>query len=92
MKLRILLMCVGLGFAMPAVATADVPSQAFFDNPPPNNSMPSGTWVDLPDGVAVRPYVKSLMVINGAQTQTVFSGGAGAADDLAVGPHPERGR
>lgn len=42
-----------------------------------------GTWSDLPGGVAARPFVKSLKVINGGSSVTVFSGGVGAA--AAVG-------
>jgi hypothetical protein len=66
-------------------AMADVPSQAYMDNPPPDSSMTTGSWADLPNGVAVRPYVKSLTVINGTQAQTVFNGAADAASSVQVG-------
>lgn len=77
-----------LALACPTAATAmsTMPDQAFMDSPPAGNSMSGGTWADLPDGPAVRPFVKSIAVVNGGQSTTVFaSGGATAAQNVQIG-------
>ena len=71
--------------AAPAALAYDMPSQEFMDNPPADSSMTSGSWADLDNGVASRPYVKSLTVVNGSEATTVFSGGVAASSSAQVG-------
>jgi hypothetical protein len=84
-----LLLCGALLLTAPAVAVADpptmAPGQEFSDQAGPGSGMANGTWSDLPGGVAARPYVKSLTVINGGQSVPVFSGGVSAAGEVASG-------
>ncbi|HZO37512.1 MAG TPA: hypothetical protein VFB41_11635 [Solirubrobacteraceae bacterium] len=61
-----------------------MPSQEFVDAPMPG-SPNNATWSDLPGGLAARPYVKSLAVVNGSQRTTVFSGGVDAAKSVRTG-------
>jgi len=75
-----------LVFPGTALAVFDqMPSQDWMDNTPPDSSMTSGTWSDMPDGAAVRPYIKSLSVINDGHSEPVFAGDASAAAAVPVG-------
>ena len=87
MKLHAPLLAGLVSLACPtaALAQGQMPDQGFMDNPPAGNSMSSGTWADMPDGPAVRPYVKSIAVVNGDQSTTVFSGDRSAAQNVQVG-------
>lgn len=85
---RPLSLLVGLlALASPSAAGAMsyMPDQGYMDSPPAENSMSGGTWADLPNGPAVRPYVKSLSVVNGATVTPVFSGGPTAAQNVQDG-------
>jgi len=73
----------GLLAAQPigTVAAADgnmltgMPTQAFYDG---TSGQPSssnqGTWTDLPGGIASRPYVQSLSLVNDGVTTPLISG------------------
>jgi hypothetical protein len=83
------LLCASLGLALvvpgQAWALDQAPSQDFMDNPPADSSMTGGSWADMDGGVAARPFIKSLTVVNGAEATPVFSGGVGAASGVAIG-------
>lgn len=68
-----------------AAPPTTMPSQEFVDAPMPGSSMSGATWSDLPGGLAARPYVKSLTVVNGGDRATVFSGGVDAAKNVRTG-------
>jgi hypothetical protein len=78
-----LALAAGLSGVLPAtVAHADpasdgMPSQAQTDlaASDPSNSMHSSGWADVPGGVAGRPYVSSLTVINGDTSTPVVTSG-----------------
>lgn len=78
-----------LAFAFPSLAGAEVPTmmpgQASMDSPMPGGGMGQGTWSDMAGGLTARPYVKSLAVVNGGSSTTVFSGGVDAAASVPVG-------
>lgn len=78
-----------LCFAFPSLADAEVPmmmpSQASMDSPMPGSGMGQGTWSDMAGGLTARPYIKSLAVVNGGSSTTVFSGGIDAAASVPVG-------
>lgn len=88
-RLLAVVSCVALMGAMAVAAFAapptTMPSQEFVDAPMPGSNMTGGTWSDLPGGLAARPYVKSLTVVNGSQRVPVFSGGVDAAKNVRTG-------
>lgn len=78
---------LGIALVLPGQASAldQAPSQDFMDNPPPDSSMTGGSWADMNGGVAARPFIKSLTVVNGSESTPVFSGGVGAASSVGIG-------
>ena len=59
-----------------SAATSDgTPGQDTMDGGRGSESMTQGTWADLPSGPSVRPYLKSLAVVNGGMSETVYTGG-----------------
>jgi hypothetical protein len=81
---RLLALLVALAaLAVPSAAFADMPSQAATDTPGPGN--PGATWSDIPDGTAQRPFIESITVVNGAQSQKVFDAATQAASAVQVG-------
>ena len=58
-----------------------MPSQASVDlsSSDPSNSTGQAGWADMAGGVAGRPYVKSLTVINGATATPVVTDGSTAS-------------
>jgi hypothetical protein len=75
---------------LPSVALADapplmMPGQDQMDQHQPGSGMQGGTWSDLARGVAARPYIKSLSVINGDRSVQVFAGGIDAAWQVPTG-------
>jgi hypothetical protein len=87
------LLTLGATFAalvVPSIAIADappltMPGQDQMDEHQPGSGMQGGAWSDLARGVAARPYIKSLTVINGDQSVRVFSGGVDAAWRVPAG-------
>lgn len=88
--------CAALLLAAPA-ASADVsmfsPGQGELDGTVPT-TMTGGNWSNLAGGVAARPFVKSLKVVNGGSVVAQFSGdvnaayGARADGDVAAAVSP----
>lgn len=76
---------VALAGPAAAAASSSMPDQGFMDSPPAGNSMSGGTWADMPSGATVRPYIKSLSVVNGTTVTPVFSGGPTAAQNVQIG-------
>jgi len=75
-----------LVLAPPAAALSDgMPGQATMDGGPGSESMSGGTWADLPSGTTVRPFLKRLTVVNGATSETVYTGGAGGTGPTQIG-------
>ena len=72
---------------LPSAARASQmsPGQAQLDQRQPGSSLTGGTWSDLEGGVAARPYVKSISVVDGGGSTQVFSGGVEAAAGVAQG-------
>ena len=64
---------------MPSQATVDLSSSD------PGNSTGQAGWADMAGGVAARPYVKSLTVINGATATPVVTDGSTASGPPPVG-------
>jgi hypothetical protein len=64
---------------MPSQATADLSSSD------PGNSTGQAGWADMPGGVAARPYVRSLTVINGATATPVVTDGGPTSERPPVG-------
>jgi hypothetical protein len=64
---------------MPSQATADLSSSD------PANSTGQAGWADMPGGVAARPYVRSLTVINGATATPVVTNGGPTSERPPVG-------
>ena len=64
-----------------------MPSQASTDlaSTDPSNTTGQAGWGDLAAGVAARPYVTSLTVINGSQSTPVIVNGTTTADDPQAG-------
>lgn len=60
-----------------------MPGQAGLDVVAPSN-MPSGLWGDAPGGVAGRPYVKTLNLVNGSVTTPVITNGSATTAESSV--------
>jgi len=87
LKTLLLFASLGIALVLPgqALALDQSPSQEYMDNPPADSSMTGGSWADMDGGVAARPFIKSLTVVNGLESTPVFSGGVHAASDVAIG-------
>jgi hypothetical protein len=87
LKTLLLFASLAIALVLPgrALALDQAPSQEFMDNPPADSSMSGGSWADMDGGVAARPFIKSLTVVNGSESTPVFSGGVHAASDVAIG-------
>jgi hypothetical protein len=81
------------GTTQPPVAHAGtavsdgMPSQAMvdFSSSDPRNSTGQAGWADMAGGVAARPFVRSLTVINGATSTPVVTDGTTASEPPPVG-------
>ena len=83
-RLVTVLSIVSLGAAAAVASGAmfsGIPSQVTNDGSAADAgfSGSSGLWGDLPGGVAARPYVRSLSVVNGGTTTQVISDGTASA-------------
>lgn len=68
-----------------AAAVPDgMPSQEAMDGLSPSSAS-QGSWADLSDGTAVRPYIKRLTVVNGADARTAYTGGPGGLGPTETG-------
>ncbi len=85
--LSVFVVLLTVAFAPGALAglPTGTPGQDSADGTQPGGNANGGTWSDLPGGIAARPYVKSLKVINGDAVVTVFSGGVGASATTVEG-------
>ena len=89
-RLAIVAATVALGAAAAlaiGAVNSGTPSQTTNDGSAANAGFAgaSGLWGDLPGGVAARPYVRSLSVINGAVTTPVITDGTASAPATASG-------
>jgi hypothetical protein len=80
----------GLGLQIASAAAATVmdgmPSQASADRPSSEQGNPGQTgWADIAGGVAARPYVVSMTVINGGVSTPVITGGTTASPAVPSG-------
>jgi hypothetical protein len=68
---------IAIAHADPAPAADGMPSQAQTDlaASDPSNSMHSAGWADVAGGIAGRPYVSSLTIINGDVSTPVITNG-----------------
>ncbi len=81
------------GWLGPSIAHADevavqdgMPSQYFSDLPSTDPRVGGRAgWADLPGGVAARPYVRSLTIINNGVATPVITDGTTAAPTVAPG-------
>jgi hypothetical protein len=91
--LVVLALAVGLSVALGVpLAGADapgtspgMPTQASVDLPSSDPSSYGAGWGDMPGGVAARPYVVSLTVVNGDVSTPVITNGTTASAPAAVG-------
>lgn len=71
--------------AQPVDLVDNMPGQASQDlsgTTDPNN--PNGLWADAPGGVAGRPYIKSLTIINGATSTPMISNGTATTPESST--------
>lgn len=92
-SLVVLALAVGLSVALGGpLAAADspgtspgMPTQASVDLPSSDPGSYGAGWGDMLGGVAARPYVVSLTVVNGAVSTPVITNGTTASAPVAVG-------